>query len=62
MALIATIVDPAVVNRILTHLGMPTTVPPYRAPWRKQTALDLWDTDSDRHAPNDAVDSLSFAE
>jgi len=30
MALIATIEDPAVVRRILTHLGLPTEIPAAR--------------------------------
>jgi len=39
MQLIATIDDPAVVRRILTHLGLPTDVPAARPP---PCADDAW--------------------
>ena len=68
MVLISTIEDPNIVHRIFIpwpwpwHLGMPTTGPPQKPPWRNQTALDLWESEPDRHRPTDSIDPPSFTE
>ena len=70
MVLISSIDDPAIIHRIFIpwpwpwpwHLGMPTTGPPQKPPWRKQTELDFWDEEPDRHRQNDSIDPPSFAE
>jgi hypothetical protein len=45
MRVLATIVEPATVKKILTHLGLPTTPPP-RAPARDPTGQESFDFDA----------------
>ena len=61
MELLASIEDPAIVHRILFHLGMPTTGPPRPAPWRRQAgpAADQTDSNLDHH---DVIDPPSLFE
>ena len=45
MLLIATIEDPEVAARILTHLGLPIRAPPVPPPWRPPVPSDRPDHD-----------------
>ena len=47
MELIATIEDPLIAQRILTHLGLPTTGPPRPPPWSRQRPLPFDDPPRD---------------
>ena len=62
MELLATIEDPAIVHRILRHLGMPTTGPPRPAPWRRPADLAADQTDLNLDPRHDAIDPPSLFE
>ena len=47
MELIATIEDPLIAQRILTHLGLPTRGPPRPPAWSRQRSLSFDDAPRD---------------